>query len=280
MKRNLSQCGIAAGVCALACACSGNACAAESLAATQAALPAFLSAGGPDAQPVRCELVDDDVLAHQTGKYAGSDMISGFVLSVLSQWQLPNGASAVAQGALAVSQNTANKLSASVQTSAHVTDPMAGGTNIGNSGAMPNTSASGGQNVSVNGVSQITQVAGNGNVGSNAATIDYSNALQIAGMAGANQTSAAASNANGTIKAGIAFGGNGINVTLQTPAGMATQNIVPGSAQQAGAIAQLLQVAGNNQQVANQLQLSLQTQQLNAQMIRQAGVLQALRNTR
>ncbi|WP_434660607.1 peptidase C39 [Paraburkholderia sp. A3BS-1L] len=280
MKRNLSQCSIAAGVCALACACSGNACAAESLAATQAAVPAFLSAGGPDAQPVRCELVDDEVLAHQTGKYAGSDMISGFVLSVLSQWQLPNGASAVAQGALAVSQNTANHLSASVQTSARVTDPMPGGTNPGNSGATPNASASGGQNVSVNGVSQITQVAGNNNVGSNAATIDYSHALQIAGMAGANQTSAAASNANGTIKAGIAFGGNGINVTLQTPAGMATQNIMPGSAQQAGAIAQLLQVAGNNQQVANQLQLSLQTQQLSAQMIRQAGVLQALRNTR
>lgn len=280
MKRNLSQCGIAAGVCALACACSGNAYAAESLAATQAAVPAFLSAGGPDAQPVRCELVDDDVLAHQTGKYAGSDMISGFVLNVLSQWQLPNGASAVAQGALTVSQNTANQLSASVQTSAHVTDPIPGGTNPHNSGATPNTSASGGQNVSVNGVSQITQVAGNSNVGSNAATIDYNNALQSAGMAGANQTSAAASNANGTIKAGIAFGGNGISVTLQTPAGMATQNIVPGSAQQAGAIAQLLQVAGNNQQVANQLQLSLQTQQLSTQMIRQAGVLQALRNTR
>ncbi|MCG5074556.1 peptidase C39 [Paraburkholderia tagetis] len=281
MKRNLSQCGIAAGVCALACACSGNAYAAESLAATQAAVPAFLSAGGPDAQPVRCEPVGDDVLAHQTGKYAGSDMISGFVLNVLSQWQLPNGASAVAQGSLTVAQNAANRLSAGVQTTARVADPMPGGKNPGNSGAAPNMSASGGQNVTVNGVSQITQVAGNGNVGSNAATIDYSNtAMQLAGMTGSNQTSASASNANGTIKAGIAFGSNGINVTLQTPAGMATQNIVPGSAQQAGAIAQLLQVAGNNQQVANQLQLSLQTQQLSAHMIRQAGVLQALRNTR
>ncbi|HKT97614.1 MAG TPA: peptidase C39 [Paraburkholderia sp.] len=284
MKRNLSQCGIAAGIYALACACSGTACAAESLAATQAAVPAFLSAGGAEAQPVRCEPVGDDVLAHQTGKYAGSDMISGFVLSVLSTWQLPNGASAVAQGALTVAQNAANQLSATVQTTAHVSDPVPGGTNAANSGATPNTSASGGQNVSINGVSQITQVAGNGNVGANAATIDYSNspngAAQLASMAGANQSSASASNANGTIKAGIAFGGNGISVTLQTPAGMATQNILPNNAQQAGAIAQLLQVAGNNQQVANQLQLSLQTQQLSAQMIRQAGVLQALRNTR
>lgn len=289
MNRNLSQCGIAAGICAFACACASSAGAAETLATTQAGVPAFLSAGGPDVQPVRCEPVGDDVLAHQTGKYAGSDMISGFVLSVLSTWQLPNGASAVAQGALTVAQNAANQLSATVQTTAHVNDPVAGGTNAANSGATPNTSASGGQNVSVNGVSQITQVAGNGNVGSNAATIDYnnlpnsganSNATQLAGLAGANQSSASATNANGTIKAGIAFGSNGINVTLQTPAGMATQNILPSSAQQAGAIAQLLQVAGNNQQVANQLQLSLQTQQLSAQMIRQAGVLQALRNTR
>lgn len=281
MNRNLSQCGIAAGICALACAWSSSACAAESLASTQGAVPAFLAAGGPDMQPVRCEPVGDDVLAHQTGKYAGSDMISGFVLNVLSQWQLPNGASAVAQGALTVAQNAANQLSATVQTTAHVTDPVPGGTNAANSGATPNTSATGGQNVSVNGVSQITQVAGNGNVGSNAATINYNNsAPQLPVMAGANQPSASASNASGTIQAGIAFGGNGINVTLQTPAGMATQNILPSNAQQAGAIAQLLQVAGNNQQVANQLQLSLQTQQLSAQMIRQAGVLQALRNTR
>jgi hypothetical protein len=288
MKRNLSQCGIAAGVCALACACSSSAYAAENLAATQDAVPAFLSAGGPGAQPVRCEAVGDDVLAHQTGKYAGSDMISGFVLSVLSTWQLPNGASAVAQGSLTVAQNTANQLSASVQTSAHVNDPVPGGTNAANGGATPNTSASGGQNVSVNGVSQITQVAGDGNVGSNAATINYSNsangansnAAQLASLTAANQASASAENANGTIKAGIAFGSDGINVTLQTPAGLATQNILPGSAQQAGAIAQLLQVAGNNQQVANQLQLTLQTQRLSAQMIQQAGVLQALRNTR
>ncbi|CAG9223517.1 Peptidase C39 [Paraburkholderia tropica] len=279
MNRNLSQCGIAAGICALACAYASGASAAESLAATQAATPAFLSAGGVDAQPVRCEPVGDDVLAHQSGKYAGSNMISGFVLTVLSQWQLPNGASAVAQGSLSVSQNTANQLSASVQSLAKVTDPV--GTNAGNSGASPNASANGGQNLMINGVSQITQVAGNSNVGVNGATIDFANpAAQLAGQAGMNQSSASAQNANGTIRAGIAFGSNGINVTLQTPAGVATQNIVPSGAQQAGAIAQLLQIAGNNQKVANQLQLNLQTQQMSAQMIRQSGVLQALRNVR
>jgi hypothetical protein len=284
MNRNLSQTGIAAGICALACVYSNGASAAESLSATQPPqplTPAFLAAGGGDAQPVHCEPVDDDVLAHQTGKYAGNDMISGVVLNVISQWNLPNGATATAQGALTVVTNTVNQLSASVQTSAKVTDPVAGGTTTANSGAAPANTATGGQNVAVNGVSQVTQVAGNNNVGSNAATIDYTNSSGNASLANvANTPSASASNANGTIRAGIAFGGNGISVTLQTPAGIATQNIMPSNTAQAGSIAQLLQVAGNNQQVANQLSLSLQTQQMSAQMIRQAGVLQALRNIR
>ncbi|WP_322046235.1 peptidase C39 [Paraburkholderia sp. J67] len=279
MNRNLSQTGIAAGICALACAYSSGASAAESLADTQPATPAFLAAGGADAHPVQIEAVDDDVLAHQTGKYAGNDMISGMVLNVLSQWQLPNGATAAAQGTLTVEQSTSNQLSASVQTSAKVTDPVPGGTTRRNSGATPDTSVSGGQNVAVNGVSQVTQVAGNSNIGMNSATIDYNNSATQQ-LTGANSPSASASNANGTITAGIAFGNNGINVTLQTPAGRATQNIMPSNTAQAGSIAQLLQIAGNNQQVANQLQLSLQTQQLTAQMIRQTGVLQALRNIR
>ncbi|QGZ61958.1 peptidase C39 [Paraburkholderia acidisoli] len=292
MNRNLSQCGIAAGVCAFACAFASGASAAESIAASPPAaaqvlqpVPAFLSGAGQQEQRIHCEAVGDDVLAHQSGKYAGSEMISGFVLNLLSQWQLPNGATAVAQGALSVAQNAANQMSAQVKTYAQVIDPTqgtnAGGTTTQTSGANPSATATGGQSVSVNGVSQITQVAGNGNAGSNAATIAWDNNAQpVASVpgAGANQSSASASNASGNIKAGISFGSNGVNVTLQTPAGIATQNIVPGTAQQAGAIAQLLQVAGNNQQVANQLQLSLQTQQMTSQMIRQTGVLQALRN--
>ncbi|WP_321936127.1 peptidase C39 [Paraburkholderia sp. J8-2] len=278
MKRNLSQCGIAAAVSALACAFSSGALAADGIGLPQP-VPAFLSNADAQAPGIRCEAVGDDVLAHQTGKYAGSNMISGFVLNLLSQWQLPNGAAAVAQGALAVAQNAANQVSAQVKTYAAVIDPTQGGTTSANSGANPNATATGGQNVSVNGVSQITQVAGNGNTGANAATISYdNNAPQVANLPGANQSSASASNASGSIKSGISFGSNGVNVTLQTPAGIATQNVMPGNAQQAGAIAQLLQVAGNNQQVANQLQLSLQTQQMTSQMIRQSGVLQALRN--
>src|SRR5262249_6363369 len=76
--------------------------------------------------------VGDDVLAQQTGRGAGGQMISGFVLNVLSQWQLPNGANALAQGSLAVARDAANALTANVSTLAHVTDGR------GNPGADPN----------------------------------------------------------------------------------------------------------------------------------------------
>ncbi len=220
---------------------------------------------------VQWQSVGDDVLAQQTGKGAGGQMISGFVLNILSQWQLPNGASALAQGTLSVARDAVNALSANVGTLARVVEGH------GNPGANPNASAVGGQSIAVNGVSQVTQVAGDRNAGFNTATIDFNNNPQL--LAGGNNAQgASASNAAGNIKAGISFGNGGVTIALQTPAGIASQTIAPGNAQQAGAIAQLLQIAGNNQQVANQLQLSLQTAPMSSAMLRQAGVLQALQN--
>jgi hypothetical protein len=220
---------------------------------------------------IQWQSVGDDVLAQQTGKGAGGQMISGFVLNVLSQWQMPNGANAIAQGSLSVARDAANTLTANVGTLARVTDGR------GNPGADPNAQAGGGQCIAVNGVSQVTQVAGDRNAGFNTAQIDFNNNPQLL-AGGTNAQSASAQNAAGNIKAGISFGDGGVTVALQTPAGIASQTIAPSNAQQAGAIAQLLQVAGNNQQVANQLQLSLQTAQMSPAMLRQAGVLQALQN--
>jgi hypothetical protein len=220
---------------------------------------------------IQWQSVGDDVLAQQTGKGVGGQMISGFVLNVLSQWQLPNGANELAQGTLSVAHDAANALTANVSTLARVTDGH------GNTGANPNAQANGGQSISVNGVSQVTQVAGNSNAGFNTATIDFNNNPQLL-TGGANAQNATATNAAGNITAGISFGNGGVSVALRTPAGIATQTIAPSNAQQAGAIAQLLQVAGNNQQVANQLQLSLQTAQMSPALVRQTGVLQALQN--
>lgn len=237
-------------------------------------LPEFLASHDIDSAAIKVQMVDDDVLANQTGKYAGATMISGFVLNVISQWQLPNGVTALAQGTLAAVQNTAGQVTSTVNTLASVTGGGPGNS-AANSGANPNAQANGGQSISVNGVSQVTQVAGDRNVGANSALVDFNNnAVTLTGTA--NAPSAAASNSTGSIKAGISFGSNGISVALQTPAGLATQTITPGN----GQIAQLLQIAGNNQQVANALQLHLQTQQMSAAMIRQLGVLQALQNRR
>lgn len=264
MDRNLITIG-----CALCFATCGLASVAQ---AAEAPTPSIVEdVAAADMQPV-----DDTVLASQSGKGIGGEVISGVVVNLLSQWNLPNGTTALAQGALSIVTNALNQASVQVSSNAVVIGPN---TNSG-SGANANASATGGQNTTVNGVSQITQVAGNGNTGTNQAVIDFNSpASTLSTGTYNNETSASASNATGSVKAGVTFGNGGMSITLQTPAGMATQTIMPGTSQQAGAIAQLLQIAGNNQQVANTLQLHLQTQQMSASMVRQLGVLQALQNT-
>jgi hypothetical protein len=224
---------------------------------------------------LRLQAVDDNVLAAQTGKGLAGDIISGVVVELISSWKMPNGATAVAQGTLSLVTGKLNQVAAQVSSQASVTGPAYNAS----SGANPNAGAAGGENVSVNGVSQIAQIAGNGNLGSNQASIDFNPANgHTSPAAWNNATSAAASSADGSIKAGITFGSGGIKVALQTPAGIATQTVAPTNAQQASMIGQLLQIAGNNQQVANQLQLHLQTQPMSAAALRQLGVLQALQN--
>jgi hypothetical protein len=270
-----------------------------------AAPPEFLSAAIGE----HWQAVDDDVLSHQTGKGAGGMMVSGLVLQLLSQWQMPNGGSASAQGTLTVSTNANNALTAQVTTSAQASDGPGHGNAYGNAngnaghgngvtadtrttGANPQASATGGQTVSVSGVSQVTQVAGNGNVGANSTVIDFSGSTPtpLAGTTASTSTaanaspnainaSAAATSASGNVTAGVTFAGGGVAVTVQTPAGIATQTISPASARGSGSIAQLLQIAGNGQAVVNQLKLSVQTQPMSAALLRQLGVLQALQNS-
>lgn len=274
------------------CELGNTACAAERAAVS----PEFLSASSG----ARWEAVGDDVLSHQTGKGAGGTIVSGLVLELLSQWQMPNGGSASAHGTLAISTNANNALSTQVTTSAQASDGgwHANGKGLGNgAGANPQASASGGQGVSVNGVSQITQVAGDGNVGANSTVIDFNgtSASTLASMAGpgpgqgansntssvggTSNPTATATSASGNVKAGISFAGGGVAVSIQTPAGIATQTISPAGIQGGGSIGQLLQIAGNGQAVVNQLKLSVQTLPMSSASIRQVGVLQALQNS-
>jgi hypothetical protein len=224
--------------------------------------------------------VGDEVLASQTGKFAGVPAISGFVLSLLSEWQLPNGEAAAATGTLAVTR-TANGFTSQTNVAAAVKSlvtstgdavntAMNGLLNNGANGA----TTSGGENVKVNGVSQVTQVAGSNNTGNNTAVIDFSPGNP--GQLYNGQTQASASGPTG-LAANIAFTSTGAMVSLNTPAGVATQQIIT-NANQTGNIAQLLKIAGNNQAVMNQLQLHLQTSTLTSNQLRMIGVQTALAN--
>lgn len=248
----------------------GLACSA--FAAEPATVQALPGNGNSMFSALSWQPVPDSVLAKQTGKGLNGDMISGFVLNLLSQWQLPNGAIASATGTLKVATDALNRVSAQVNSNAAVIDPH--GTSANLTGT--NNSATGGQSINVNGVSQITQVAGDNNLGTNQTLIDFN--VPSGTQNYNNALSAAAANGNGSIKAAVNFGSGGISLALQTPGGVATQQIVPGNAQQAGMISQLLQVAGNNQQVSNQLQLHLQLQSLSPAALRQTGVQQALQS--
>ncbi|MGG1944333.1 peptidase C39 [Trinickia sp. NRRL B-1857] len=294
-----------------------------------AAPPEFLSAqAGASADGIRWQPVGDEVLSRQTGKAPGGEMVSGLVLDLMSQWQMPGGASATAHGKLTITSNADNSLSAQVTTSAQASDGASHGNHYGSvngngnaganvsanpntnaavagnagasnntppsspttavagNGANPQASATGGQNVSVSGVSQVTQVAGNGNTSSNSAVIDFNGSSSSTNGAGApngmpsvNTASASATSASGHVKADVTFASGGVALTLQTPAGVATQTITPAGIQGGGSIAQLVQVAGNAQAVVNQLQLSVQTQAMPGALLRQLGVLDALRNS-
>lgn len=292
-----------------ACGLVSSPHAAERLAAP----PEFLAAqAGVAAAGVRWLAVDDDVLSRQTGKGPGAETVSGVVVSLMSQWQMPGGGSASASGKLTISTNADNSLSAQVSTSAQASDGAGHGNHYGNdhgngthgvgtaanaspvvtasagSGANPQASATGGQNVSINGVSQVTQVAGDGNTSSNSAVIDFSGSSSTTlaasgGGGGATTTSttspnASATSASGNVRASVTFGNGGVALTLQTPSGLASQTISPATVQGSGSIAQSVQVAGNAQAVVNQLQLSVQTQAMSGAQLRQLGVLQAMRN--
>ena len=94
-----------------------------------------------DGGALKLQPVDDAILANQTGKGVVGDVISGVVITLLSQWQLPNGATAVASGSLAIGTNTSSQPNVQFNSTASVTGP----TMSGGSGANRNASATGGQ---------------------------------------------------------------------------------------------------------------------------------------
>ncbi|VVE44867.1 MULTISPECIES: hypothetical protein [Pandoraea] len=232
------------------------------------AVPAFASSVVPESWTP----VSDEVLAHATGKYAQQNMITGFQLVMQSQWQMPTGASLMATGVLGVNQNGGGL---QVQTGA-ATGIIPG---LVNATGPLTQSVSGAASVLINGVAQITQVAGDANNALNKAIIQFGPGVTIASLVpvggqGANSSQTTVGNLN----ASVAISSAGMQITLNTPNGNLGQSVGGGAGAAMNQIMQVVQVAGNAQQVMNTMQLNLQTSPLTSAALHQAGIQSALAN--
>ncbi|WP_139133437.1 peptidase C39 [Pandoraea sp. ISTKB] len=228
------------------------------------AVPAFASSVVPESWTP----VSDEVLSHATGKYAQQNMITGFQLVMQSQWQMPTGASLMATGVLGVTNGQ-------VQTGSS-TAIIPG---VVNATAPTTQSVTGGANVLMNGVAQITQVAGDANNAMNKAIIQYGPGISLALLVPVSGSSSSSSNTTvGNLSASVAISSAGMQLALNTPNGNLGQSIAGGAGGAMNQIMQVVQVAGNAQQVMNTLQLNLQTGALTSAGLRQLGVQNAMAN--
>ncbi|VVD89342.1 peptidase C39 [Pandoraea anhela] len=228
------------------------------------AMPAFASSVVPESWTP----VSDEVLSHATGKYAQQNMITGFQLVMQSQWQMPTGASLLATGVLGVSNGQVQTGSATAILPGVV------------SATAPTTqTVSGGASVLMNGVAQISQVAGDANNAMNKAIIQYGPGVSLALLVPVSGSSSSSSKTTlGNLSASVAISSAGMQLTLNTPNGNLGQSIAGGAGGAMNQIMQVVQVAGNAQQVMNTLQLNLQTNALTSAGLRQLGVQNAMAN--
>ncbi|ANI21694.2 hypothetical protein AB870_20320 [Pandoraea faecigallinarum] len=228
------------------------------------AVPAFASSVVPESWTP----VSDEVLSHATGKYAQQNMISGFQLVMQSQWQMPTGASLMATGVLGVN-NGQVQTGSSTAIIPGVVNAVAPTTQV----------VSGAANVLMNGVAQITQVAGDANNALNKAIIQYGQNGSVAMLVPlSNQSSSNSSTTVGNLSASVAISSAGMQLALNTPNGNLAQSIAGGAGGSMNQIMQVVQVAGNAQQVMNTLQLNLQTSALTSAGLRQVGIQNAMAN--
>ncbi|AKH73634.2 hypothetical protein [Pandoraea apista] len=232
------------------------------------ALPALASS----VVPATWTPVSDEVLSHATGKYAQQNMITGFQLVMQSQWQMPTGASLAATGVLGVSQGSSG---VQVQTGA-ATGIIPG---LVNATTPLTLSVSGAGSVLVNGVAQITQVAGDANNALNKATIQFGPGISIATLVPVSGQGASNSQTTvGNLSASVAITSAGMQIALNTPNGNLGQSVAGGAGAAMNQIMQVVQVAGNAQQVMNTMQLNLQTSPLTSNALRQVGIQNAMAN--
>jgi hypothetical protein len=131
----------------------------------------------------------------------------------------------------------------------------------------------------VNGVAQITQVAGDANNALNKATIQFAPGVSLAYLVPGGQGASNSQTTIGNLSASVAISSAGIQLSLNTPNGNLGQSVGGGAGAAMNQIMQVVQVAGNAQQVMNTMQLNLQTGPLTSAGLRQAGIQSVLANT-
>lgn len=222
-----------------------------------------LQAGQP---PVRAELLGDDVLDRQRGRYLGFDMIVGMRIEAHSSWQTGSGGGLQASGAIWLRQLPDGGYALYQGATASAGEGAAGGSGTG--------WAVGGEHLAVGGIGQVTQAAGDGNRVENLLVIGFDDA---GGGATAFNGQSSASAGSGGHRAEVSVSPGGFLIGLHAPEGQVSQTLSTGAG---GSLMQLVQVSGNGHVASNHMQIFLQTATMPAALQQQLSIQQAMESLR
>lgn len=229
------------------------------------AAPAQAWAALPPSSPlpddVAFEVVDDDILAGQTGKYFGANMLVGVRVDIVSALHAPQG-TAAASGSLLVMRDAGG---ITVQVDAR--SQASGDASV--AAAPPPAGTISGGDLSVDGIAQVTQIAGDGNRMGNTTTIRFVDSVSGSGFNGQTQASTGA----GPMTAQVSFTDGGVRMDVGGPGAHLVQDVATDGASR---VLQSGQVAGVGLTASNHLQLQMVTSAMPTQLVHQFGIQQAL----
>lgn len=219
----------------------------------------------PDDVPV--EVVGDDVLAGQTGKYFGANMLVGVRVDIVSALHASQG-SAAASGSLLVMRDASGATTVHVDARSQASENALAPGTITVTASLPTSSVSGGD-LQVDGIAQVAQIAGDGNRLGNTTTIRFVDSVSGSGFNGQTQ----ASTTSGAMTAQVSFDGGGVRMDVGGPGAQLHQDVATDGAAR---VMQSGQLAGVGLTASNHLQLQLVTGAMPTQLVHQLGIQQAL----
>lgn len=215
------------------------------------------------------QLLDDEQLAAEAGKFTIAGDVVGMTINMLSSWQTGNGQHLQGKANVSITlPNGGNPAHSSIHTEASISGPQDAAPTV------TTGSVAGGSGIrNVNGVSQLVQIAGDGNGAVNSTGIDVSSTPAINSAAANGAANATYTAANGA-QASANVGSNGIRLTLSVPgAGLAQQQV---NAAGLGNLQQSIQINANQQQIINQMQLQIQMRPLTGNQLAAQGFSNAI----